>query len=133
MISHHIDPAGLVTTFETSAGELAIVRREIVVDRPEIVGYAAGESHFEIVEAVFVAADDADFALLVLVGANPAESVAGVLAARGIGFRPASHANGHGTAQPSEAVVPDTTRLAPRRVEQHRLCRRPATAGSGPR
>ena len=60
-----------------------------------------------------MAADDADGALLVLVGANPAESVAGVLAARGIGSGRASHASGHGAAQPSEAVVSDTTRLAP--------------------
>ena len=75
MIDNQLDGGRLIVTYETMSGELAILRRRLVVDRPEIVGYAAGESHFEVIEAVFVTAEDASTAQFVLVGADASASL----------------------------------------------------------
>jgi hypothetical protein len=119
VISHHTDPLGLVTTYRTTSGEVGIGRRTIVVDRPEIFGYAAGESHFEIVEAVFVAADDADRALFVLTGISAAQPLAEVLSARGIAFRLAGRLAATG-ATPRNSEI---RRRAAGRIDRHRTIR----------
>ena len=137
MITNHLDAQGLLVTYETMAGELAILRRRLVVDRPEIVGYAAGESHFEIVEAVFVSAEDAPTAQLALFGVAPADSVAGVLAARGIPFRtPEQPRSGSDTrtTRPDVTPAPQPATERPRhRVTVRRTSRRAGSRSSTPR
>ena len=87
MISSYLDPNRLVGTYETMSGELGIVRYTIAVDRPEIPRYAAGQSHRQIVEAVFVAGDDADVTRWILAGHDATRSVAEALIDGGIDFR----------------------------------------------
>ena len=123
MIDNQLDGGRLIVTYETMSGELAILRRRLVVDRPEIVGYAAGESHFEVIEAVFVTAEDASTAQFVLVGADASLSIADVLTARGIAFRfaaPRSHADASGQSRTAETVAPGRAGHARRTVHLQR-------------
>lgn len=103
MITTYLDAGRRIGTYATMGGDVGIVRFTTVVDRPENPGCAAGESHREIVEAVFVAPEDGPTVELALVGMDPGCSIAPALAARGIGFRHARPVStsaaqiGHGT------------------------------------
>lgn len=114
MISTYLDRSGLVGTYETMSGALGIARYMIVVDRPEIPGYAAGESHREVVEAVFVSAIDATAARWALSGVDAGQSIADILMARAIEFRFAHHATAPDAPaiigeRPSHAVMSSST------------------------
>ena len=118
MISTYLDPNRLVGTYETMSGELGIVRYTIAVDRPEIPGYAAGESHRQIVEAVFVAADDVDVTRWILAGHDATRSIADALIDGGIDFRFAHR-----------ATAPDATMsLVSRRADDDTVAEMPQPA-----
>jgi hypothetical protein len=124
MFIDFLDARRLVGTYTTMSGDLGIVRRRLVVDRPEIVGYAAGDSRREIVEAVFVTAEVADAAQAVLSGIDGEHSIAEYLHGRGIPFRLAHQPKvASAASSPSDPVR--RTADAPRRHADR--CRRRTT------
>lgn len=78
---------GPITTYETDSNEHGFVRYAIETVSPEVPGFSAAIRTKCIVEALFVASADAEFAGLVLAAEPPGTELAPALAARGIPFR----------------------------------------------
>ena len=101
----YLDAARTVATYESMGGDHCFVRYGLVTVVEEVPGWAPAIREREIVEAVFVAADEVAEARWVLAGLTAASNftLSGMFEARGITFR-LPHRVRPGTVQPFPAA-----------------------------